>query len=96
MELPDVPVRRDMKNTVTFLGKLLSLARAGITLCKWSLVRQMWLFISQGLEDQGCCAVASLLVGTSVEKVKISTLGHAAAAVGHPSCLVVVSSYRRL
>lgn len=41
-----------------------------LTSRKWSLVRQMWLLINKGLEDQDCCAVPSLLVETNVERMK--------------------------
>lgn len=42
----------------------------------------MWLIISKGLEDQGCCAAASLLVGTNAERMENCVLGHRAAAMG--------------
>lgn len=71
-----------MKNTTPFLGRLFSSARADTTLCKWSLVRQMWLSIKKGLEDQDCCAVASLLVGTDVERMGNCVLGPNSAAGG--------------
>lgn len=63
-ELPDVSVRREIKNPVPFLGMLFGLAGAGITLCTWSLVKQMWLFTIKSLKDQDYCALASLLDGT--------------------------------
>lgn len=71
-----------MKNAVPFLGRLFSPARADTTLCKWSLDRQMWLSNKKGLEDQDCCAVTSLLVGTDMERMGNWVLGHNSAAGG--------------
>jgi len=49
-------------------------------LCSWVTVKQMWLIISKRLEDQGCCAVALLMAGTSAERPKNCTLGHTVGA----------------
>lgn len=76
----DVCVGREMKNTTLCLEKLVLPARQGIALCSWVTVRQMWLIISKRLEDQGCCAVALLMAGTSGERPKNCTLGHTVGA----------------
>lgn len=46
----------------------------------------------EGAENQDCCAVTSLLVGTDMERMRNCVLGHNSAAGGywhHPACLVM-------
>lgn len=73
---------RKFKNTTPFLERLSFHAREGITLCNWSPVSQMGVFTSKRLEDQNCCAVASLVVRTDVERLKNCILGCTVAAMG--------------